>query len=143
MTKLIDAKLIMDARPNEETLAELMGGNGLSTDQMATFMVFEINHLGKKMYCSWSGGRIGNDGPEFTPIGNAALEALLNIPINAPALVFQHMQLGKTPLIDKLKSLLDKLEANTKICFFGDIEGELDGQIGQVFKILDVVKINH
>jgi len=140
----IKAKLIIDARPSESTLQQICAESGTSPEQQSGFMVFEIEHKDKIMYCSWAGGRMTSEQtPEFTLIGQAATEALVNLPWGSNKLIIQHMELGPTPLVDKLTALLDKLDAGAKVCFLGDLRGSLDGQIQFVFDIVGIKQIAH
>jgi hypothetical protein len=63
------------------------------------------------------------------------LEVIVNHPSPSDTLVFQHVVLGETPLKTKIKAALRGAPANSKICFFGDMQGELDGVLSDVFNI--------
>lgn len=144
MLEKIEAQLILDGQANESTMDLICQEMGGDRSSQQSFMVFEIKHCGKTMYCCWAGGRMNEDlKPEFTLIGQAATEALLNLPCGSTQLIIQHMSLGSTPLLVKLKRLLDKLEEGAKVCFLGDVQGELDGQIQFVFDIVGFKHLRH
>ena len=65
------------------------------------------------------------------------MEALTNLPMgNSETFIFQELKLGPTPLRDKIKATLRRAPANAKICFFGDMQGELDGRLHQAFNVV-------
>ncbi|AZP69364.1 hypothetical protein EJJ20_00435 [Pseudomonas poae] len=72
----------------------------------------------------------------MTLVGQAAVEALSNLPQGRnDSLIFQELKLGSTPLRNKVKATLKRAPANSKICFIGDMQGELDGHLAQVFNL--------
>lgn len=134
----IETKLIEGATANQETEIELRKTMGIEPEVAINPMVFEVNYNNKKYYCCWSGGSLVNDKPAFTLLGQAALEGLINLPLgNNDVIKLQELKMGPTPLRSKIKKVLKKHRANTKICFFGDMSGELDGHMTPAFNLVD------
>ncbi|AKF89528.2 hypothetical protein JMM34_004159 [Salmonella enterica] len=131
----IKSRMIRGVKPNEETLKELQEQLGLSEDTDMMFMALEVDYDRKKYYCCLSGGKIENGDVHFSLVGRAALEVLMNHPSPNDTLTIQEIKIGPTPLKNKVKSILKKAEANSKICFVGDMQGELDGVLSDVFNI--------
>ncbi|HBX6194799.1 TPA: hypothetical protein MI617_28345 [Klebsiella pneumoniae] len=53
-------------------------------------------------------------------------------------------KLGETPLRNKIKATLKEARPNSKICFIGDMQGELDGHITQALNLQEgMVKVSH
>jgi hypothetical protein len=62
------------------------------------------------------------------------MQALANLPMgNNDTIVLQELTLGPTPLREKVKATLKRSPLNVKICFFADMQGELDGHIHHAF----------
>lgn len=129
-------KMIEGAKPNAGTLVELQEQMGLPRDRAISLMVFETSFKDKKVYTCWSGGCIADGEPKLTLVGRAALEALLNLPLgDSTKLVFQELKMGTTPLKDKVRMAIMRADPGTKICFIGDMAGELDGHMHKAFHL--------
>jgi hypothetical protein len=121
---------------SELTHARLATSFGFSPTQSMSFMVFETTLGEKTVYCCLAGGCLTDDGTLWlTAIGHGALEALLSIPTGSGPLILQELTLGRTPLHDKMVKAVDAAPPGARICFFGDMAGELDGV---AFKALNV-----
>lgn len=91
-------------------------------------MAFEVNCDGQTYYCCLSGGRLENGQPLFTPVGQAALDALLSVsPDGKKRLRIQELRMGETPLAEKMANAFRKAGPGGAVCFLGDMAGELDG----------------
>ncbi len=141
----IKTKHILGTKPEPETLKTVQEGAGIPVDVSMNFMVFEVDYDRKKYYCCWSGGELKDGQPYFTPVGKAAMEALVNLPMgNQDTLIFQELKLGPTPLRDKIKAALKRAPLNAKICFIGDLQDELDGHLHQAFNVVQgTINIAH
>lgn len=134
----LETKIIEGARSNLDTENKLKELMGIDVDVQFNPMVFEVNYNNKKYYCCWSGGELVNKEPAFTLMGLGALEGLMNLSLgNSDTLVMQELKLGQTPLSSKIKKTLTKQRANTKICFFGDLAGQLDGHMTSAFNLVE------
>jgi hypothetical protein len=115
---------------------------GLGSRQQISYMVLRAKLDGKTYYCCWSGGCIEDGEVKFTEVGSAALETLVSLPVGKDdALVMQELKLGDTPLQQKVKNALRKLPSGSKVCFFGDMSGELDGHMHQAFNVVGTVEL--
>ncbi|MFT8231310.1 hypothetical protein ACLNBI_07015 [Pseudomonas guariconensis] len=132
----IKTTLLGGAKPDASTLLKIQEEMGARPGQHMNFMVFEVDYDRKKYYCCWSGGELRNGQPHMTLIGQAAAESLANLPLgNNDVLIVQELKLGETPLRNKIKATLKRAPANSKICFIGDMQGELDGHLPQAFNL--------
>ncbi|MCI7949320.1 hypothetical protein GOY59_02175 [Klebsiella pneumoniae] len=132
---IIKSRMIHGVQPNPDTLAEIRQQMGIGEDKEIVFMALEVEFDRKTYYCSLSGGKLEDGEPVLTLVGRAALEVIVNHPSPNDTLVFQQVKLGETPLKNKVKAALKNAPANSKICFFGDMHGELDGVLSDVFNI--------
>ena len=141
----LESKLIQGCKPEPETLTEIQRVSSLPTDKSLNFMVFETSFKNKKVYCCWSGGELVDGQPSLTLVGKAALESLINLPFgNDDTLIIQELKLGTTPLREKVRAAVMKAPEGAKICFIGDMQGELDGHMHKAFNLVkDTVNISH
>ena|SRR5690625_3498054 len=134
----LSSKLIHGTKPEASTIAELQQVMGLPPDRKIALMVFETSFKDKKIYCCLSGGDIEGGEPHLTLVGKAALEALVNLPMgDDTSLIFQELKVGPTPIRDKMRAAIMRAPEGSKLCFIGDMQGELDGV---AFKALNVGK---
>lgn len=100
------------------------------------YMVMKVKFDNKTYYCCLSGGVIKEGEPKFTQIGMAAFETLMALPVGNDSDVFiQEIKIGSTSLEDKVKQTLRKNIGGAKICFVGDMAGELDGKLLNIFNV--------
>ncbi|MDX7992935.1 hypothetical protein [Xenorhabdus littoralis] len=131
----IKSKLMPSAQPSEETKAELLKQINAPAGTNIQLMVLEVDYDRKKLYVCLSGGNIVDGEPHFTVTGKAAFEALCNVQTINEKLTIQQIVIGETPLKNKVKSTLKNAPANSSICFIGDMQGELDGVLIDIFNI--------
>ena len=99
-------------------------------------MVFEVEYDRKKYYCCWAGGVIEGNASFFPLVGQAAFEALANLLLGRnDSCLIQELKLGPTPLRTKIKAILKRVPENSKNCFVGDMQGELDGHMPEAFNL--------
>lgn len=138
------SKLIFGVKPSAKALDEirkLMPADAQGTP--AGFMVFETEYNGEKYYCCLSGGKLQNGDILLTTVGRAACEALMNLPMgNDDKFIFQEVKMGKTPLREKVEETFSRCSPGTKICFVGDMQGELDGQMTPLFNLDGMIDIS-
>jgi len=139
------SKMIEGTKPEAATLLELQQKMGLPVDRSINLMVFETSFKEKKVYTCWSGGVIENGEPKLTLVGKAALEALINLPLgNNDKLVFQELKIGPTSIREKVRAAIMRAEPGMKICFIGDMQGELDGEMHKAFNLAPgTIKVSH
>jgi len=124
--------MVIGPLPEEDTLREIRAALGAVEGDGLCFMLFESTIGDKTVYCCASGGELVNGQPQFTLIGMGALEALVNIPHRGKGtemVFFQELKIGPTPIKEKIKRALTEAPDGAKICFVGDMQGELDGHI--------------
>jgi hypothetical protein len=141
----LSSKLIHGTKPEPSTITEIQQTLGVPADRQIALMVFETSFKDKKIYCCLSGGRIEDGEPHLTLIGRAAMEALLNLPLgDSTSLILQELLVGPTPIRDKVRAAVMRAPAGAKLCFIGDMQGELDGIAFQSLNVgRDVVNISH
>lgn len=111
----IKSTLVAGAKPEAGTLLQVQEKMGTRPGQSLEFMVFEVEYDRKKYYCCWAGGEIKGGEPHMTLVGQAAVEALSNLPQGRnDSLIFQELKLGSTPLRNKVKATLKRAPANSK-----------------------------
>jgi len=138
-----ESKLITGVTASEVTNRRLGKEVSLEARQQIQYMVLKTKLDGKTYYCCWSGGELVEGDVRLTEVGRAALETLANLPVGGnQTLVMQQLKLGPTPLQDKVKATFRKLPSGSKICFFGDMSGELDGEMHKAFNVTGSVEIS-
>lgn len=139
------SRLIEGTKPEAQTIIELQQAAKLPVDTQLNMMVFETSFKEKKVYTCMSGGVVEDGQPKLTLVGRAALEALINLPLgNNEKLVFQELKLGPTPLREKVRAAIMRAESGMKICFIGDMQGELDGHMLKALNFVPgVIKVSH
>lgn len=139
---LFSATMLMGSKPDPETMEKIQRTQKMEPGQAMEFSIFEVDCESRKYYCCWAGGKIENGEPLFTLIGQGALECLINLPMgDDEALIIQELTLGKTPLHEKFASTFRRAPPNSKICFLGDLQGELDGHMAANFNLTGVRSI--
>lgn len=100
-------------------------------------MVMETQVDGIIYYCCWSGGVIEGEEVKLTAIGMAALETLMALPVGYEGPIhFQQLKIGKTPLKKKVIRMLKAKPKGSKVCFVGDMVGELDDEMCRAFCLI-------
>lgn len=141
----LSSKLIQGTKPEASTLAEVQEMMRIPKDRQIALMVFETKFKDKTIYCCLSGGVLRDGQPSLTLVGRAALEALINLPMgDSQPLIIQELKVGPTPVSDKVRAAVMKAPTGAKLCFVGDMQGELDGVAFKALNVgRDVVHIDH
>jgi hypothetical protein len=146
----IVSKMILGVRctPHSEAKLRAAMPNILAKTEI-NLSIFEV-HIDKQVrYCCWSGGTLRDDvgqlaEPRMTVTGQAAAEALMNLPFADPqgAVVMKELLIGKTTIREKVLSVF-RQTADTRevICFVGDLAGELDDHMFKAFNVVGSVNI--
>lgn len=139
----IKSTQIIGSKPEAETIRKIQEQGNIPIGVPINLMIFEVDFDKKKFYCCWSGGEFRDNQPHCTLIGQAAMEALANLPMgDQTSFIFQELKLGQTPLKEKIKATLKKAPPNAKICFIGDMSGDLDGHMHSAFNVIEGEVIN-
>jgi hypothetical protein len=132
----IKSKLISGVSASEITNRRFQKQAGIAPGTKIAYMVLKVKLDSKTYYCCLSGGKLDSGEVLLTDVGRAALETLLGLPVgNDEDIVFQEVEIGETPLDIKVKATLRKLRSGSKVCFVGDMAGELDGKLFNVFNV--------
>lgn len=135
MSKL-KSKMITGVSASEITNRRITRDMGISPGTQIAYMLLKVKLENKNYYCCLSGGHIENNETYFTEVGKAAFETLLHLPAgNDSDVVVQEIKIGQTPLEEKVKTILRKLPSGSRVCFLGDMAGELDGVLFNVFNV--------
>lgn len=138
----LESKLITGVTASDVTNRRLGKEIGLQARQQLAYMVFETKLDGKTYYCCWSGGALIDGDVHLTQVGRAAMETLDGLPVgDNNTLVMQQLKIGATPLRDKVEATLRRFPSGSKVCFFGDMSGELDGEMHAAFNVTGSVEI--
>jgi hypothetical protein len=115
---------------------------GLPMDVNQRYCVFKTFVDKKTVYCCWSSGVIENDMPKLTAIGSAALEALCSLTnTDKKTLILQEIKSGNTPVKSKVRRALKKAPRNSSICFIGDFDNTLDGNMIQALNVVGTMEV--
>jgi hypothetical protein len=157
---MIVSRLIVGARCDQTYERELLAAAKTTPDGLPAFCVFEVTASRgtktRRVLCCWSGGALDRNkvkdrtftketsGIRFSPVGLAALQALMRLPVcmdDSPALkpltVIREIKLGPTPLRDKVIDAVLEAQPGARLCFLGDLDGELEGKMSPAFNIMD------
>jgi hypothetical protein len=154
---MIVSRLIVGARcdpRHERTLVPDPDG------VVPAFCVFEVTASrgprARRVLACWSGGALDRSkvkdrtfikelsGIWFSPVGLGAFQAMMRLPAcmdDYPAItplpVIRELRVGKTPLREKVIDAVLEAPPGGRLCFLGDLAGELDGQMALAFNMMD------
>lgn len=140
----IKSRLIANAAASENTNRELMQSINQTPTRQAIFMVMETTVDKSVYYCCWAGGKLEDGDVKLTKVGQGALDALLSLPLkdDGSKLFIQELAIGKTPLKKKVIKSLKNIPPGSRVCFVGDLAGELDGHMSKSFNLVGSKTIN-
>lgn len=136
---MIKSWLINNAVLDEFSKRRFLKLMDIPLEEKINFMVMktEIETKSEKRiyYCAWAGGRMQDDNPILSPTGMCAFVALLNLPVgNDDRVYMQELKgCGHFLLRHKVFNMLSAKPPLSKVCFFGNMAGELDGYMTQCF----------
>ena len=122
MSRIV-SRYIKGVSPSPESREMLNQMFSVRPEQEMLFCVFEVQCDGSTYYCCWSGGRIEKGRPMMTPTGG---DDRLHI---------HELRVGLTPLREKVVNILRAKPAHARVCFLGDLNGELDGLMTKAFNV--------
>lgn len=127
---------IQGPHPSPSTRALLEEQAGIKKDVVLNYQVFEVRFAQKTLYCCWSGGHVEGGELHLTLAGQAALEALQNMPVGSNEhLTVKSLKVGPTPLKTKVLNTFKNLPDQSKVCFVGDLKRDLDGLMSTAFNL--------
>ena len=116
--------------------------NDLPMGVKLRYMVFKTFIDDKPIFCCMSGGKMINGQPHLTSVGEATWAVLCNSTSSSKeVIIFQEVNIGKTPLKIKVKKALKKVPRNSVICFVGDMAKELDGVLLPILNVKGTISV--
>jgi hypothetical protein len=146
---MIVSRMIFGAECDPKLLAVLRNLNGFPDDTEINLCLMQTTvsrgERTGRVLCCWAGGKLDkNDEIDMSLVGRAAVDALMRLPAcmddrlaDKGRLVIRELRLGRTPLREKVINAVLEAEPGDRICFIGDLAGELDGQMAPAFNIMD------
>ncbi|HYX39665.1 MAG TPA: hypothetical protein VE954_41740 [Oligoflexus sp.] len=137
----ISSRMIENFCGNRSHAKEFKNSMGFSDNAKLSLSLFEIRCHGKTFYCCWSGGYVKPDGEAFcTEVGAASLVALRDLPLGKNDQLFvRELKMGRMPLQEKVTNFLKECPDGSRICFLGDIQKELDGEMFAAFNVTSAI----
>lgn len=128
----------IEASASEQTQQEIMKATGVKCKELYFYIYRAV--LGEKTFhVCWAGGRMIDEGRdvEFTSIGRGNCEALMLYPGTYPKMVVAELKLSDLELRLQITYILNRLPNLSRVCFFGDVSGELEGKLFKAFNVCD------
>ena len=123
---------------SDQTNQQVFDAIGYDVDGHVQYMLFKTR-VGqeKEVYCCWSGGSVEDNVIEFTPIGKAAFEALLNTDQSDDIQLYAEKLSDRRSLKKQVERTLNKVPNNARVCFVGDVAGELKEELPVAFGVIN------
>lgn len=123
---------------SEDTNKMVFESIGYDIDGHVQYMLFKTQvDKDKEVYCCWSGGNVSDNVIEFTAIGKAAFEALLNTDQSDDIQLYaEHLQSPET-MAQQVARTLKKVPNKARICFVGDVAGQLKDELPKAFGVVN------
>lgn len=135
---MITSELIANTATKECTSAvlETIGAEPPKEGEVS-YMVFETQFEDKQFYCCWAGGLVVDKEIQLTAIGVGAIEALSRVDASTREGIELFMLTSQTKeeLIAEVLQAFKKVENKSRICFVGDISGQLRTWLPEVFNV--------
>ena len=128
--------LLSNVTANQDTNNDILEMLDINETHDLQYHVYEIAFGSKKLFCCLSGGHIVDGKIEFTPIGMAAFEALTNVEADGEVEYFADEINTEESIETQLEAVFDRVPDGSKVCFIGDITGELKDSLSKYFTLL-------
>jgi hypothetical protein len=128
----------VEANPSKQTQQEIIQATKESCKEIYVYIYRAV--LGEKTFhVCWAGGEFIDEGRDvvLTPIGRVHYEALMLYPGAYPEKVLAELKLSDLELRLQITYILNRLPNLSRVCFFGDVSGELDGKLFKAFNVCD------
>jgi hypothetical protein len=128
----------VEATPSKQMQEELMQASGERCKEIFVYIYRAV--LGEKTFhVCWAGGKFIDEGRDvgLTLIGRANCEALMMYPGSYPKMALAELKLSDLELRLQITYILNRLPNLSRVCFFGDVSGELDGKLFKAFNVCD------
>ena len=128
--------LLNDVTANQDTNAAILKMLEVDENHALQYHVYEVAYGTKQIFCCLSGGHIENNEIQFTAVGLAAFEALTNVERGEePTYYAEHIDTS-ADVAEQIESVFDSVPSGARICFVGDITGELKDQLSKYFTLI-------
>jgi len=132
-----EQSLVTNVTANQDTNAAILEMLELAQDQVVQYHVYEVVYNDKRIYCCLSGGVIENNEIQFTPVGLGAFEAMTNISTEqAPEYFAEQILVQDGDVASQVEDVFGRVPNDARVCFVGDINGELKNELGKYFTLL-------
>jgi len=129
--------LVTNVTANQDTNAAILDILELEQGQEVQYHVYEVAYKEKRIFCCLSGGVIENNEIQFTPVGLGAFEAMTNITAEQePEYFAEHIVVEGGNLSAQIEEVFERVPNDARVCFVGDINGELKDELGRYFTLL-------
>ena len=109
----------------------------MAQDQVVQYHVYEVVYKQKRIYCCLSGGVIENNEIQFTAVGLGAFEAMTNISTDqSPEYYAEPIETQSGDISAQIEEVFERVPNDARVCFVGDINGELKHELGKYFTLL-------
>ncbi|WP_199608850.1 hypothetical protein [Flocculibacter collagenilyticus] len=129
------SELITNVSASDETNNDILQMLGIDHDGEVQYHVYKTQLDDKSVFCCLSGGVIEDNEIVFTPVGLGAFEALTNVNSNNQDYFAEELHVDNGPIKEQVEEILQRVPENAKVCFLGDITGELKEDIGKIFNL--------
>ncbi|SFB77961.1 hypothetical protein [Pseudoalteromonas denitrificans] len=131
----ISNELLTDVSASQETNKQIIDMLGLKHDGDIQFHVYQTQVDDKEIYCCLSGGLVENNEIVFTPVGLGAFEALTNVKVTEDNYYAEELKVENGSIQQQIEAVFNKVPAESKVCFIGDMTGTLKSSISKVFPL--------
>lgn len=129
---------MIKSQVSDHTNRQVFDAIGYDVEGHVQYMVFKTRvDQDKEVYCCWSGGSVEDNVIEFTPIGKAAFEALLNTDQSDDIQLYAEKLTSRENLKSQVEKTLKKVPNNARVCFVGDVAGELKEELPTAFGVIN------
>ncbi|GAB2995642.1 hypothetical protein [Psychrosphaera aestuarii] len=128
--------LLSDVTANKDTNQAILELLDINESHDLQYHVYEIAFGDKQIFCCLSGGSIENGVIEFTPVGLAAFEALTNVKEISDTEYFADYISTEENIAEQIETVFSRVPNGAKVCFVGDITGELKEELSKYFTMI-------
>ncbi|MBE0364927.1 hypothetical protein PULV_a3219 [Pseudoalteromonas ulvae UL12] len=132
----INSELMTGVTASPETNQEILTMLGMQEHQGdIQYHVYHTIADNKEVYCCLSGGVVENNEIMFTPVGLGAFEALTRIKPEQEQYFAEELKIENGSIKAQIEEILAKVPDQSKVCFIGDMTGDLKESIAELFPL--------
>ncbi len=131
----INSELMTNISASQETNQQIVEMLGMEHDGDIQYHVYHTQADDKEVYCCLSGGLVENNEIVFTPIGLAAFEALSQVSEQEDNFYAEELKIENGSIKSQVEAVLKKVPSFAKVCFIGDMTGDLKESIAEIFPL--------